>query len=363
MGFLHRVEDDPQPDPDVGLTERAHERLEDLAGTGSIFTSGLSVNEFALLRGLGPTPLAQVMGASVVRTGWQYLPPLRPGIAAAVRASSGTTVTVGQDRWGNAHGVYGETSGAQIRSYLWATPVVCRLDTISDAWNLARRQALARLTDEATEVGADAVVGVSLQRADHSLGRRTVEYAVNGTAIRSSTPSLTPTVASPVEPVLTDLTVQDYTKLIRAGQEPVGLVATTVAVFASPSRDTRIKRARTFRSNQELTEISLAFRLARDSIRDDLRNQITRVGGAGVVGVELSQSIRREKLALASALRTPEHHGWGRSRFGLPYYVSGRMEAERRGWVITMHAAGTAIRPSAGDGRPRPRPTETRLRL
>ena len=109
-------------------------------------------------------------------------------------------------------------------------------------------------TDEATEVGADAVVGISLLRADHNLGRRTVEYAVNGTAIRSAAPR------PPATPVLTDLSVQDYSKLVRAGQEPVGLVATTVAVFASPSRDTRIKRVGTFRSNQELTEISLAFR-------------------------------------------------------------------------------------------------------
>jgi hypothetical protein len=134
-------------------------------------------------------------------------------------------------------------------------------------------------------------------------------------------------------------------------------------VFASPSRDTRIRRARTFRSNQELTELSRAFQLARDSIRQDLRDQITRARGAGVVGVELSQSIHREKLALASALRSPEQQGWGRGRFGLPYYVSGRMEAERRGWVITMHAAGTAVRPRAGDGSQPVRPTEIRLRL
>jgi uncharacterized protein YbjQ (UPF0145 family) len=358
MAFFHRGDGDPQPDPDAidipELNERAYERLEDLSGTGAIFTSGLSVNEFALLRGLGPAPLAQVMGASVVRTGWQYLPALGPGIAAFVMPSFGSSATLRQDRWGNA---FGETSGSQIRSYLWATPVVCRLETISDAWNLARQRALARLTDEATEVGADAVVGVSLERADHDLGRQTVEYAVNGTAIRSATP------AQPSEPVLTDLSVQDYSKLIAAGQEPVGLVATTVAVFASPSRDTRIKRARTFRSNQELTEISQAFRLARDSIRQDLRDQITRAGGAGVVGVELSQSVRREKLALASALRSPEHQGWGRGRLGVPYYVSGRVEAERRGWVITLHAAGTAIRPRAGGSSEPGRPTEIRLRL
>jgi hypothetical protein len=128
MGFFHRDDGDPQPAPDGvdghELSERAHERLQDLSGAGAIFTSGLSVNEFALLRGLGPTPLAQVMGASVVRTGWQFLPPLRPGIAAPVTVGFGRTATLRQDRWGNA---FTETSGPQIRSYLWATPVVCRL--------------------------------------------------------------------------------------------------------------------------------------------------------------------------------------------------------------------------------------------
>ena len=358
MGFLHRDNGDSPPERDATddpeLSERAHERLEDLAGAGAIFTSSLSVNEFALLPGLGPTPLAQVMGASVVRTGWQYLPALAPSLVASVTLGYGRATTLRQDRWGNA---FAETSRAQIRGYLWATPVVCRLETISNAWNLARRRALARLTDEAVEVGADAVVGVTLERADHDLGRRTVEYLVNGTAIRSATPG------ERAEPVLTDLSVQDYSKLIRAGQEPVGLVATSVAVFASPSRDTRIERARTFRSNQELTEVSRAFRLARDSIRQDLRDQIGRVGGAGVVGLELSQSIRREKLALASAVRSPEQQGWGRGRFGIPYYVSGGIEAERRGWVITLHAAGTAIRPRADGGSQPAAPTEIRLRL
>ena len=289
MGFFGRSGDRESDDldsaaDDPGLSQPAYERLEDLAGAGSIFTSGLSVNEFALLRGLGPQPLAQVMGASVVRIGWQYLPPLQPGLVAYATPGFGATATLRQDRWGNA---YGETSGAQIRSYLWATPVVCRLETISDAWNLARRRALTRLTEEATEVGADAVVGVSLHRADHDLGRRTVEYVVNGTAVRGSPPRQSPA------PVLTDLSVQDYVKLRRAGQEPVGLVATTVAVFASPSRDTRMRRRRTFRASQELRELSQAFRLARDSIRQDLRGQVQRTGGMGVVGVELSQSIHR----------------------------------------------------------------------
>src|SRR5438045_6948307 len=62
-----------------GIPLMAEERLRALGEQGSMFTSGLSVNEFALLDQLGAQPLAQVMGASVVRTGAQYLPPLAPG--------------------------------------------------------------------------------------------------------------------------------------------------------------------------------------------------------------------------------------------------------------------------------------------
>ena len=62
--------------------------------------------------------------------------------------------------------------------------MVCELDVLTDAWNLARRRALDRLAEEALQVGADAVVGVRLHRSDHDLGKGTIEYVVTGTAIR-----------------------------------------------------------------------------------------------------------------------------------------------------------------------------------
>src|ERR1700761_2489381 len=321
-----------------------------------MFTSGLSVNEFALLRGLGPEPLAQVMGASVVRMGWPFLPSLDPGLAGFSGAHFGVTgggATLRQDRWGNA---YGETSRTQVRTWHWATPVVCRLETMADAWKLARREALARLTAEATEAGADAVVGVSLHRADHDLGRRTIEYGVHGTAVRI------PRAGPPAAPLLTGLSVQDYVKLLGAGQEPAGLVATTAVVFASPSRDTRIQRVRTVRRAQERQELSLGFGAARSWVREELRSQVAQAGARGVVGVELSESIGREKLELASAVGSPEYRGWSRGRFGIPYYVRGSIDAERRGWVITMQATGPAIRPRNGAGTEPPR-VEAQLRL
>jgi hypothetical protein len=302
-----------------------------------VFTSGLSVNEFALLDRMGPRPLAQVMGASVVRVGWQYLPPLSPGVVTLTGNWYAPTPT------GYALATpYTEPSIAQVRSYRWNAEVVCPLDVVTDAWNMARRQALDRLREEAQQVGADAVVGVEVRRGDRDLGKGTVEFVVTGTAIRHPNSSGTET------PVLTAVSVQDYWRLQSAGHEPCGLVASTAVMFASPPRRTRAERTRRPRQNWELAELSRGFHEARDAVRVALGGQVMESGGTGAVGVEFSHSVHREKFALASSLQTSDRRGWHRGRFGVPYRVSGHSDVERRGWVVTMHAAGTAIRRRQG---------------
>ena len=97
-------------------------------------------------------------------------------------------------------------------------------------------------------------------------------------------------------------------------------------------------------SDQELEELSRGFHEARDAVRVALRGQIMDVQATGAVGVEFSHSVHREKFYLASSLQTSDLHGWHLGRFGIPYRVSGHSGVERRGWVVTMHAAGTAIR-------------------
>lgn len=338
MGFFRRSEEENAEQAesrarvaDGGIPLGAEERLKTLAAEGSLFTSGLSVSEFALLHRLGPRPLAQVMGASVVRTGWQYLPALEPGRNVNTGQWYAPTA-VGSAR----QNVYTEASMSQVRNYRWHAEVVCELDVLTDAWRLARRRALDRLSEEALHVGADAVVGVHLRRSDHDLGKGTIEYVVSGTAIRL------PNSAGASWPILTDVSVQDYWRLLIAGHEPLGFVATTAVVFASPPRSTRVRRLRTTAQNQELEEISRAFRAARETIRARLRGQVSDAHAVGAVGVEFSHSVHREKLALASSLGS-SRRGWQRGRLGLPYFVSGRSDTERRGWVITMHAAGTAV--------------------
>ena len=357
MGFFGRNADDEAPDEqreslariaEGGIPASAEARLRALGGDGSMFTSGLSVKEFALLDQLGPRPLAQVMGASVIRTGWQYLPALPPGekFTAWAGAQPGG-LGRGQALGPTAHGStlqnpFTEPSLRQVRDYQLHTEVVCELRVLTEAWNTARRRALARLREEALQVGADVVVGVHVRRSDHDLATGTIEYVVSGTAIRLPHSSGSP------RPALTDLSVQDYWRLLKAGHEPVGLLATTAVVFASPPRATRLRRTRTIAQNQELAEVSSAFRLARETARRALSGQVADVHGTGAVGVEFSHSVHRDKLALASSLQSESRRGWHLGRFGIPYFVSGHSDFKRRGWVITMHAAGTAVRPTQG---------------
>jgi uncharacterized protein YbjQ (UPF0145 family) len=355
VGFFDRRDDEgsDQADPRQriergGIPASAQERLQALGVDGSLYTSELSVNEFALLRRMGPQPLAQVMGASVVRTGWQYLPALPPGEIVTWSAGRAGTWTSQAAGYVNP---YTEPSPSQIRNYRWHTTEVCELDVLTDAWSLARRRALDRLTEEALQVGADAVVGVHLHRSDHDLGAGTIEYVVTGTAVRF------PGSAGDAWPLLTDLSVQDYWRLHTHGHEPVGFLATTAVVFASPPTSLRLQRLRTLAGNQELEELTRAFRDARETVRGRLEGQVSDAHGTGAVGVTLSHAIHRDKLALASSLQTTGRRGWHVGRLGIPYRVSGRGEAERRGWVITMHGVGTAIRSRSGPPPPPVKPT------
>jgi uncharacterized protein YbjQ (UPF0145 family) len=361
MGFFARAEEqDEERSQELarieggGIPSRAEERLKALGSGGSLFTSGLSVNEFALLKQLGPQPLAQVMGASVVRPGWQYLPALDPGrVDIGAPAGGRYGLMAAQYRSGS----YTEPSLAQVRNYRWHWSVVCELQTLGDAWNLARRRALDRLAEEAIQVGADAVVGVHLHRSDHDLGRGTIEYVVTGTAIR------VPGSDGSTWPVLTDVSAQDYWRLRVGGHEPAGFLATTSVWFAAPSRETRLRRRRQMAQNQELEEMSRAFNAARETVRARLLGQVRDAHGLGAVGVEFSHEVHQEKLAVAS-LFAETSRGWHKGRFGIPYRISGRSDVERRGWVITMHAAGTAIRRGGGSPAPVPPPeVKTSMRM
>lgn len=320
-----------------GIPVSAERRLQGLAVEGATFSSGLSVNEFALLNRLGPRPLAQVMGASIFQVGWQYLPALEP--------------QPNQWRRSSFDPAYVEPNAQQKQSYRWSQTIICELDTITRAWDQARRRALDRLTEEAVQVGADAVVGVTLRRSEHDWTGRTIDYLVSGTAIRWKEKG------DVRWPTLSDLSVQDFWLLLESGFEPVGLIATTTVMFVSASQATRVRRLQTTMQTQELEELGRAFHSARDTVRARLQGQTDAHNGIGAVGMTMSHEVREQELAVESSTTTP---GWQQGQLGLPAYSGGKSDLERTGMVITMHGAGTAIKARSGPG---PYPAEAVMRL
>lgn len=322
-----------------GVPLAAESRLRALAMDGAMFTSGLSVSEFALLDAAQIRPLAQVLGASVVQVGPQLLPPLPARIV--------------REEWKKT---YEEPRAWQRLRFGWETPVVCELGRLAHAWTLARQRAFGRLRAEALAVNADLVTGVRLARASLDLGAGTIDLVVSGTAARGPRPS------EQDPPILTDLSAQDFWRLYSAGCTPTGLVSETAVVFASAARRTQWERSRSPQQNREHEELTRGFYLASERVRARLLAAVEHSGGEGVVGVELSREVHEGEFEHRASAPQRKSTGWHRGAMGLPYYFSGAGESSRSGWIITMHAAGTAVRRDTNDPQQHPKP-ETALRI
>jgi uncharacterized protein YbjQ (UPF0145 family) len=279
-----------------GIPLSAERRLGELRGAagpdGKVkgsFTSDLSVSAFALCHKLGLKPLSQVMGSSIYQVGYQ---------------------------------------GASWPMMMGGS-VLAELNVLSDAWNEVRRRALNRMELEARHAGADAVVGVQLRTAAHDWAEGAIEYSVLGTAVaREGAPS-------GGEPVMTELSVSDYAKLIEAGVEPLGIVSWTSVFFAAYSSNWLLEPNRLNPvENYELREFTEGVYSAREQVMERLGEQAQQHGASGIVGVRIGHSARRQEVGSAN-----------RSRGGM---------------VITFDAIGTAVRDESAT---RPRSPQTNIDL
>jgi uncharacterized protein YbjQ (UPF0145 family) len=264
---------------------------------GDAFTSTLSVNGFALCEQLGLTPLSQVMGSSIYQMGYQ-------------------------GAWGQS-GSYGSVGGATF---------MFELDTLSEALNEVRSRALGRLADEAVAVGADAVVGVTTRAGESDLetGSVSLEHTVLGTAVRRE-----PSHGG--RPVLTDLSVADFAKLVQAGFEPLGIVAWSSVFFAGlafgPGLGGGGVMGGGLTQTYELREFTQAFYAARETTMARLGDQAAALGASGIVGVSITHGARRHSLS------------------------GGMAVSARGGLMVTFNAIGTAIRQVPTPPLPPPRMT------
>src|SRR3954462_13342530 len=257
MGFLDRNlgggddGDDTATQADIarveagGIPLAAEGGVRELAGGDSAFTSGLSIADFALSRLDRVRPICQVMGSSVYKVGWQRFP------------------------WSSS----------------WGQGSLTELRPLTDAWNHARSLALGRLEQEAKLAGCHAVVDVTFDANRHDFLDDEIEIVVNGTAVHLP--------EGGEAPVLTDLSLPDYTLLRRGGYRPVGVVTSTSVFYIVAGRQTRQATTgwQRFQPNQELADFTQGVYAAREMALARASAQAHELGAGGLIGVTIDHGI------------------------------------------------------------------------
>jgi uncharacterized protein YbjQ (UPF0145 family) len=210
------------------------------------FTSDLSVNQYALAQASGLRPVAQVMGSSVVRHGWQ-----------------------------------------QWRTGAFASSFMEELTSWSAPWNLARQRAFERLRTEASLAGADVVIGIELSDDTVAGDRSTLEYVVFGTAARETALPADGTAG----PRLSTLSGQDVDKLRRIGAATCGVVGHTAVVLVGLTARTSWTMGGWRTGNQELTEVTAGTYEARRLVMTEIERQATELGANDVVVTTLRHTV------------------------------------------------------------------------
>ena len=235
---------------DATLPPAARDRMAEIRGSGT-WGSALSTDEFAAIRGVGFEPVGQVLGACVYNIGY----------------AGGYTCPGG---WSS--GVFGGvvTAATQVSGQGgWGT-----FGPLTQAMYDARRKAIGRMTAECAGLGGHGIVGVSLTFGPFPHGG--LEFRAIGTAVRGMG------APAPPQPFSSDLSGQDFAKLIRAGWVPVGLA---LGISIGARHDDWLTRGSTLwnAGNTEVAGYTELVNMARHDARVQLEADVGRMGADGVV--------------------------------------------------------------------------------
>ncbi len=207
------------------------------AHSSSSLTSDLSIDEELNLHSIGWEPVELVSGVSLF------------------------SAPAGMWNWGQ-----GEITGA------------------SDAHNHAFMHAIDRIHQDAAFAGGHGVVGVHVEREVHSTH---IEVSLIGTAVR-------PVGAGKVDPnaiFVSDLSARDFTLLMVAGWEPLGLAHGASFVYAP--RRTVGAALQQQSQNVELTNYTAAMYSAREAAMQRMQESALALKGTGVVEVKVTEGPMR----------------------------------------------------------------------
>ncbi|MDA8073190.1 MAG: heavy metal-binding domain-containing protein [Actinomycetota bacterium] len=242
--------------------EAANTRLAGTAGADAagVFTSDLSVSEYVLLGEAGFEPLGFVVGSSIYHIGLQIA------------------------RWSQNQ----------------------ELGMLTQAMYNARELAMARMRAEADQLGADGIVGVGLHLQVYAWGQDVLEFVATGTAVRSLSGAGAHR-APDGRAFTSDLSAQDFYRLLAAGAVPVAFVfGTCVYHIAHQSAMASLRQAG---QNQEMVQFTQGIYEARELSLTRMQTEATESGSTGIVGVRVGVSNHvwgehaTEFLALGTAVR------------------------------------------------------------
>jgi uncharacterized protein YbjQ (UPF0145 family) len=232
------------------LPPAARDRIAEIRGSGT-WGSALSTDEFAAIRGVGFEPVGQVLGACVYNIGY----------------AGGYTCAGG---WSS--GVFGGvvTAATQVSGQGgWGT-----FGPLTQAMYDARRKAIGRMTAECAGLGGHGIVGVSLSFGPFPQGG--LEFRAIGTAVRGMG------APAPPQPFSSDLSGQDFAKLIRAGWVPAGLA---LGISIGARHDDWLTRGSALwnAGNTEVAGYTELVNMARHDARVQLEADVGQMGADGVV--------------------------------------------------------------------------------
>ena len=256
---------------DGNLPTAARARMAEIRQSGT-WGSALSSDEFAAIRGVGFEPVGQVLGAAVYNigfTGGYNCPGAWSGYGSYAQAYRSVTQVSGRGGYGS-------------------------FGPLTQAMYDARHRAISRMLAECAELGGHGIVGVSLSIGSFPAGG--LEFKAIGTAVRA------PGAAPLREPFSSDLSGQDFAKLIHAGWVPAGL-ALGISVGARHDDWLTVGQTRWGSGNAEVVGYTELVNDARHDARLQLERDVTRLGGEGVVIATMEMRVRERECPVQEGRR------------------------------------------------------------
>jgi len=248
------------------LPPAAEARMAEIRRSGT-WGSALSADEFTAIRTVGFEPVGQVLGAAVYNIGYAggYGCP-------GAWAGYGGYVTPYQSVTAVSSGGSGGSFGPMVQTLYQA-----------------RHKAIERMSAECAELGGHGVVGVLLTIGSFPAGG--LEFKAIGTAVRA------PGAVPLKRPFTSDLSGQDFAKLIMAGWVPAGL-ALGISIGARHDDWLTINQTRWGSGNSEVTGYTDLVNQSRHDARTQLDRDVARMGAQGVVVRNMDLRIRERECPM-----------------------------------------------------------------